>query len=454
MSRLPAISRRDLIKVGGVGAVTAVGLSMLAACGSGSSSDSGSGSDSASEITFRLWDEQAAAAYEEVLKDFTAETGISVKIEQVAWADYWTNLRNDIASGSAPDVFWTNSSNFVDYAAAGKLVNIDEAIASSERAGWPEAAVAQYSSQGTAWGVPALADPNIAVYYNKSLLDAAGVSVDDLASLAWDPTASSDTLREIATKLTLDAAGKTPADADFDASNIVQFGYNAALDLQAIYLPYLGANGATYQDADGQFTFASEAGVQAFGYLVDLINTSHVAPSAADTNDNGDFSRDQFIQGKMALFQSGAYNLANIKDGASFEWGIVKLPQGPQGRGGVTNYTAAAGSADSKQAEAVTKLLAWLGSAEGSGALGKTGVGLPGNTDAQDTWSAYWKDAGVDVSAMMEIDDTALPGPFGAKIQAGMEATGESLKEVFLGRVDVAEGVKAAQDAGNAAING
>ena len=55
---------------------------------------------------------------------------------------------------------------------------------------------------------------------------------------------------------------------------------------------------------------------------------------------------------------------------------------------------------------------------------------------------------------MMEIDDTALPGPFGAKIQAGMEATGESLKEVFLGRVDVAEGVKAAQDAGNAAING
>ena len=245
MSCLPAISRRDLIKVGGVGAVTAVGLSMLAACGSGSSADSGSGSDSASEITFRLWDEQAAAAYEEALKDFTAETGISVKIEQVAWADYWTNLRNDIASGSAPDVFWTNSSNFVDYAAAGKLVNIDEAIASSERAGWSEAAVAQYSSQGTAWGVPALADPNIAVYYNKSLLDAAGVSVDDLASLAWDPTASSDTLREIATKLTLDAAGKTPADADFDASNIVQFGYNAALDLQAIYLPYLGANGAT-----------------------------------------------------------------------------------------------------------------------------------------------------------------------------------------------------------------
>ncbi len=41
---------------------------------------------------------------------------------------------------------------------------------------------------------------------------------------------------------------------------------------------------------------------------MDLINKEHVAPSAADTNDNGDFSRDQFLQGKIALFQSGAYN--------------------------------------------------------------------------------------------------------------------------------------------------
>jgi len=49
--------------------------------------------------------------------------------------------------------------------------------------------------------------------------------------------------------------------------------------------PYLGSNGASLQDADGRFTFASPEGEAAIGYLVDLVNKDHVAPSAADTND-------------------------------------------------------------------------------------------------------------------------------------------------------------------------
>ena len=68
----------------------------------------------------------------------------------------------------------------------------------------------------------------------------------------------------------------------------------------------------------------------AVGYLVDLINKEHVAPSAADTNDNGDFSRDQFLQGKIALFQSGSYNLANVAEGASFEWAWLPSRRVPQ----------------------------------------------------------------------------------------------------------------------------
>ena len=54
-----------------------------------------------------------------------------------------------------------------------------------------------------------------------------------------------------------------------------------------------------------------------------LINHDHVAPPASDTNDNGDFSRNQFLQGRMALFQSGTYNLAAIADQSHFRWGVV-----------------------------------------------------------------------------------------------------------------------------------
>ncbi|MFP3670653.1 hypothetical protein SB717_36830, partial [Priestia sp. SIMBA_032] len=87
-----------------------------------------------------------------------------------------------------------------------------------------------------------------------------------------------------------------------------------ANDLNAIYINYLGSNGAALQKGN-RFVFDSSQGVQAFQYVVDLIEKYHVAPSAADTNTNGDFSRDQFTQGRLALFQTGSYNLANVEQG-------------------------------------------------------------------------------------------------------------------------------------------
>ena len=66
-----------------------------------------------------------------------------------------------------------------------------------------------------------------------------------------------------------------------------------------------------------------------------LINADHVAPPASDTNDNGDFSRNQFLQGRMALFQSGTYNLAAVADRRTL----------PVGRGDAARRVRRAGSA-------------------------------------------------------------------------------------------------------------
>ena len=220
-----------------------------------------------------------------------------------------------------------------------------------------------------------------------------------------------------------------------------------------MFIPYLGSAGATLQDASGHFTFASPEGDAAVGYLVDLINKEHVAPSAADTNDNGDFSRDQFLQGKIALFQSGSYNLANVAEGASFEWGLAPQPKGPAGAVTVGNSVVAAGSTASANPEAQHKLLAWLAGKDGGAALGKTGAGFPANEKAQTTWTAYWSDKGVDTSVMAKTPSGTIMAPFGAKLGAAMDAYNGVLKEVFLGRTGVHEGVQAAQDAANAAID-
>lgn len=422
---------------------------LMAACSQGGSASSEAGTS----LTLRLWDDQAAQAYEAALPAFTEETGITVNVEVVPWSDYFTGLRSELAAGTGPDVFWSNTNNYTEYARGGKIVNIDEEFPASERDGWLQGAIDQYTVDGKLYGVPVLTDPSIAVYYNKSLLDAAGVSIEDLQNLSWDPSASTDSLREITRKLTLDSSGRNAADPAFDADHIVQYGYNAALDGQAMFIPYLGSAGATLQDESGHFTFASPEGDAAVGYLVDLINKEHVAPSAADTNDNGDFSRDQFLQGKIALFQSGAYNLANVAEGASFEWGLAPQPKGPAGAVTVGNSVVAAGSTASANPEAQHKLLAWLAGKDGGAALGKTGAGFPANENAQATWTAYWSDKGVDTSVMAKTPSGTIMAPFGAKLGAAMDAYNGVLKEVFLGRTGVHEGVQAAQDAANAAID-
>lgn len=431
---------------------TATTALALAGCQSGTESTDTEGD---ATVSLRLWDDQAAAAYEAAIPAFEdANPGITIDVEVVPWGDYWTTLRNDIASGTAPDIFWTNSNNFVDYVEAGALLNIDEALGADASDAWVSTVVDQFTVDGTLWGVPQLTDPGIGVFYNQDLLDAAGVTLEQVESLTWDPSGANDTLIDVASALTLDGAGNTPADAGFDPLTLTQFGYSAAYDFQAIWSAYLGSNGASFQDGD-LLAFDSPEGIEATQYIVDLINTHHVAPSAADTNDNGDFNLQQFLQGNLALFQTGAYNLANISQGADFTWGIAPLPAGPEGAISVTNGIIAAGNAESEHPDAQQLVLEWLGSEEGGTALAAEGAVLPAVVSAQDAYFSYWEAQGVDVSPLIDVlENGTSDAPHGARIGDAFTAFGPILTEVFLGRLDVAEGLAQAQHAGNEAIEG
>ena len=85
---------------------------LMAACSQGGSASSEAGTS----LTLRLWDDQAAQAYEAALPAFTEETGITVNVEVVPWSDYFTGLRSELAAGPGPDVFWSNTNNYTEYA--------------------------------------------------------------------------------------------------------------------------------------------------------------------------------------------------------------------------------------------------------------------------------------------------------------------------------------------------
>jgi multiple sugar transport system substrate-binding protein len=184
-----------------------------------------------------------------------------------------------------------------------------------------------------------------------------------------------------------------------------------------------------------------------------VINRDRVAPPAAETDDNPDFSRDRFIAGRLGLFQSCTYNLKNVADGAGFEWGIAPMVAGPAGRVSVVNSVIAAGNARTAHPEAVARVLGWLGSTDGAAPIGTSGAALPAGDR---------RPAGLLRPLAGPRRRHALVrrgrryrdgrGPTGPRFGAGGKAFQPVLSEVFAGRTPVGPGLQAAQDAADAAI--
>ncbi|WP_431236554.1 ABC transporter substrate-binding protein [Mycolicibacterium aichiense] len=383
-------------------------------------------------ITVRLWDPQVAAAYAESFTEFSrTHPDIEVRTTVVPYASYFTTLRTDVAGGGADDIFWLNNANFAEYADNHRLMSV------TPSPDWDPSVVAQFTRGGALWGVPQLTDAGIALYYNADLLAADGVDTAALNSLRWDPDPGVDTLRPLLTRLT---HGR-------------QWAYNAANDLQAIYLNYIGSAGGVFSDGD-RFAFDNPQAATAFRYVVGLINTDRVAPPASDTNDNGDFSRNQFLSGRMALFQSGTYNLAQVAEQATFRWGVAMLPAGPAGRVSVTNGIVAAGNPVSRHPDAVREVLAWLGSERGNSYVGRHGAAIPAVLPAQQEYFDYWSAKGVDVTPFFRVlDGPRIAAPGGPGFAAGYQAIKPYFDEMFLGRTPVADALAAAQEAANTAAS-
>ena len=399
-------------------------------------------------VTVRIWADQIAADYRQSFEAFTrTHPDIEVHVSLVAYPTYFNTLRTDVAGGSADDIFWLSNAYFAAYADSGRLLKVD----TGPVADWDPAVVDQFTRGGTLWGVPQLTDAGIALYYNADLLAAAGADPAELGDLAWSPDADEDTLRPMLARLTVDEDGNRASASGFDGSRVRQWGYNAANDPQGIYLNYIGSAGGVFQRGD-RFAFDNPGAAEAFRYLVGLINRDHVAPPASDTNDNGDFSRNQFLAGRMALFQSGTYNLAPVARDARFRWGVAMMPAGPAGRVSVTNGIAAAGNAATRHPDAVRQVLTWMGSREANEYLGRNGAAIPAVLSAQPAYFDYWAARGVDVTPFFAVlDGPRIPAPGGAGYAAGATALQPYFDEMFLGRGDVAATLRRAQAAANAA---
>jgi multiple sugar transport system substrate-binding protein len=402
-------------------------------------------------VTVRLWDRQVAAAYRQSFAVFTrAHPDIEVRTNFMTWRTYFDTLRTDVAAGNADDIFLLDDAHFAGYADNGRLMDIGRILGPGAASAWKPAVVEEFTRGGVLWGVPQMTDGGTAVYYNADLLAAAGVDPAQLDSLRWSPN-SDDTLRALLARLTVDIDGHVAGTPGFDGSRVRQWGYNAADNPVGIYLNYIGSAGGIFQHGD-EFAFDNPAAIEAFRYIVGLINDDHVSPPASDTNNNLVFPLSQFLAGRVALYQSGTYHLSLVFREARFHWGVAMMPIGPAGRVSVTTGAVASGNSASKHPDAVRQVLAWMGSADGNAFVGRNGAAVPAVRSAQSVYFDYWTARGVDVTPFFTVlDGRRIPAPGGAGFPAGNEALKPYFDEMFLGRSDVATTLRRAQAAANAA---
>lgn len=157
----------------------AVSLIALVSCGKTTKRD---------HLIFYVWgDNTELASYEKIARDYEAETGIKVEV-QLATGNYYENLNISFSSkDQAPDIFFTESGEFLSHLASNKIMNLEPYIQSgaldvktnSNSDGkielWDVNSAYQYDGKNVGKGVhyALIKDwsPDFVMWYNKSHID-------------------------------------------------------------------------------------------------------------------------------------------------------------------------------------------------------------------------------------------------------------------------------------------
>lgn len=193
------------------------------------------------------------------------------------------------------------------------------------------------------------------LYYNKTLLDRAGVKYPD-------ETWNLDTLLGAAKKLTT-GEGTTKA-----------WGLNFSRDLNNIIAYIWNAGGDAFDKPEDptKATMSSPASLEALQWLADAINKHKVAPGEAGA------AQPAFQSGQIALQTMPVGSIGPVAQAAQFPWDIAFIPKGKTGKrdnyAGTLFYGVSAGS---KQPDAAWTLLKTICGPYGVGLHVQAQIGAP-----------------------------------------------------------------------------
>ncbi len=311
-------------------AAAAVALSgALTGCGS-------SGNDSANSNIVEVWDYEGQGvsneAMEAAVKSFEAENpDLKIKRTSFAFGDLSKSIIQGGVGGQIPDVAIIDNVDNQNFASLGLLKDITSEV-SSMQSEYYEGPWSSTQLNGKTYGLP-MNSNNLALFYNKTLFEQAGVATPPST---WDELAA--TAKKLATdgKMGLAISGVKNEQGTFQV------------------LPFVW-------QAGGDIDEYAKYGGEALTFLKNMIDDG--AMSSAVSNYSQEDARTQFTTGQTAMMVNGPWEISNLSD-VDFEWGVAPLPKGQRAATGLggENIVAFEGA---KNPEGALKFVKWMASNKG-----------------------------------------------------------------------------------------
>lgn len=362
-----------------IAVATAVALAMsITACGNKSSSGSDGGK---ATLTYALWDDQQAPGYQKCLDAFTqANPGITVKMTQIGWDEYWTQLSTQMAAGKAPDVFTNHVARYPQLQANKQLMDLTDAVTKEkvDLGQYRKGLADLWVRDGKRFGLPKDFD-TIGLFANVAALSAAGFDPAQAAELTWNPT-DGGTFEKLIASLSVDATGKKGTDPGFDAANVKTYGlysYDPTDGYgQTWWANFALSNGFRYADTNPfpkALKYDDPKLAQTLDWYQRMVKKGFIpAPEKV-----GKLGRSALLDaGTVAMVTDGSWGQAGYAKGKT-QVTTMPLPKGPEGRKSVLNGLADSVFAGTKKPAEAKKLALFLGSTACQDKVAEAGAVFP-----------------------------------------------------------------------------
>ncbi|MEV7662089.1 ABC transporter substrate-binding protein [Paenarthrobacter sp. NPDC089316] len=221
------------------------------------------------------------------------QLGVTIKRETVPGKSLISKVLQQSSSKTLPDVLMLDNPDLQQIAATGALAPLSDFKVSTEN--FAEGVLSAGTYKDKVYGLAPTVN-TIALFYNKDILDKAGIT----------PPTTWEELKTAAAKLT---AGDQYG---------LAFNANPTYEGTWQFLPVMWSNGGDEKKIDTKET------EQALQLWTDLVKSGSVSSSALNWTQAD--VKDQFLAGKAAMMVNGPWQIPALDKQPSLNYGVVKIP--------------------------------------------------------------------------------------------------------------------------------